>query len=77
MTEAYEDKKIKGEVTIVLAPADKNHQQEMEADLKKSGFDLTKDAIVSVNIVQMAKALDSSVDMGYGEFRDLLKQMFP
>ena len=58
LQKAHEDKRIKGEVTIVLAPALKNEAQEMETDLKRQGFDLSKDAHLTVNVLKVAQTLD-------------------
>lgn len=44
---------------------------------KGTGFDPKRDAKVNVNIIEMARALNSQVEMAEGEFRALMKKLFP
>ena len=58
----YEGNRIKGEVTLVIGPST-NEEEEVAKAIKGSGFDPKRDAKVSVNIVDMAKQLNGTVEM--------------
>jgi hypothetical protein len=45
--------------------------------VKGSGFDPEKDAMQRVNVIETAKKLNSTVEMGDDEFREMLKTLFP
>ena len=48
------------------------------ADIAKgTGFDPKRDSKLTINIIDMAKTLNSQVDMGEAEFRELMKKLFP
>ena len=44
---------------------------------KGTGFDPKRDAKLNVNIIELAKSLNSEVEMGEAEFRELLGKLFP
>ena len=71
-----EGSRMKGEVTMVLAPG-VNEEKYMAEVAKGTGFDTKRDAKLTINIIDMAKALDNEVEMGEAEFRELLKKLFP
>ena len=74
LTEQLEGSRLKGEVTMVLGPWQED--EEYLSILKDQQFNPNKDAQVKVNLLQVAKKLDASIEMSEGEFRDLLKAMF-
>ena len=49
----------------------------MAKAVKGSGFDPVRDSKTSINVIDTAKTLHSSVDMSDQEFRTLLKSIFP
>lgn len=74
LSEMYEGKRIKGEITIVISPWQED--KEYEEILRSQKFNPQKDAEIRINMLDVAKKLDESIDMSEGEFRDLLKNMF-
>ena len=49
----------------------------MEAkELRSSGFNPQKDSVVKIDLIQVAKKLNESVDMSEHEFRLLLTKVF-
>lgn len=49
-----EGSRIKGEVTMVLAPYDSIEQKEQEAILKKGGFDPKRDVNLKIDVMKVA-----------------------
>ena len=76
MAERYEGSRIKGEVTMVVAPG-VSEELELEKITKGTGFNVKKDSIQKVNVVEVAKRLEQKVDMADEDLRDLLKALFP
>ena len=76
MIEKSEGLRLKGEITMVLAPGS-NEELELKKIVKGQGFDVQRDAIQKVNAIEVAKQLEGKVEMGDIEFRDLLKLIFP
>lgn len=74
LQETYEGKRIKGEITIVISPWQED--QEYEDILRSQKFNPQKDAEIKINMLDVAKKLDESIDMSEKEFKDLLKSMF-
>jgi len=76
LEEKLEGSKMKGEITLVVAPGD--DQEEYMAEVAKgTGFDPKRDSKLTINIIEVAKALNSQVEMGEAEFRSLMKSVFP
>lgn len=71
-----EGSRLKGEVTMVIAPG-ASEELEMQRIVKGTGFDVQRDAIQKVNVIEIAKQLESAVEMADDDFRDLLKSIFP
>ena len=76
MEEKSEGQKLKGEVTLILAPGE-DEEQYMAEIAKGTGFDPKRDSKVNVNIIEIARQLNSEVDMAEAEFRELMKKLFP
>lgn len=76
MTDLSEAKKLKGEVTLVIAPGT-DLQMELESMAKGSGFDPTNESEVKCNILKIAQTLDNQIDMSENDLRELLKKLFP
>ena len=72
--EETESSRLKGEVTLVIAPG-KEADQYLGESLKKEGFS-KKDASVTVNMVKVAETLNQQVEMSEIELRELLKKIF-
>ena len=71
-----EDSRLKGEITMVLAPG-VSEDAIMQQIVKGTGFDTRRDAVQKVNVIEIAKHLNTSVEMGDEEFRELLKGILP
>ena len=61
---------------MVVAPG-ASEEEEILKIVKGSGFDPKRDSIQKVNAIEIAKSLDSQVDMADDDFRNLLKSIFP
>lgn len=58
-----------------MAPGvDEMHKQNEQA--RGLGFDIAKDSKVNVDLLNVAKTLDSQVEMSEFELRELLKKVF-
>ena len=66
---------MKGEVTLVVS-AWKDDEEQSEI-LQGQKFNPNRDAIMKVNILTVAQRLNDQVEMSEGEFRSLLKALFP
>lgn len=76
LEDKIEGSKMKGEVTLVVAPCE--DQEEYMAEVAKgTGFDPKRDSKVTINIIEVARALNAQVEMGESEFRGLMKAVFP
>ena len=71
-----EGSRLKGEVTIVVAPGADEELENAKA-VKGSGFDPVRDSQLDINVIKTAKILNSEVEMSDKEFRKLLKKIFP
>ena len=67
-----EGSRLKGEVTIVVSPGTDEELENAKA-VKGSGFDPVRDSQITINVINTAKTLNSAVEMGDKEFRQLLK----
>mmetsp|Transcript_4366 Transcript_4366/g.7373 ORF Transcript_4366/g.7373 Transcript_4366/m.7373 type:complete len:396 (-) Transcript_4366:46-1233(-) len=72
--EHTEGARLKGEVTLVLAPWAEEGEERLI--LQGQQFDPNRDAQVRVDIMRVAKKLNEQVQMSEGEFRDLIKGLF-
>ena len=70
-----EGARLKGEVTLVLAPF---AAPDTEADqaLRASGFDARRDGRVQLDLISVAKRLNERVEMSEPEFRQLMRHVF-
>lgn len=75
LEESSEGSRLKGEITLVISPW--KEDEELEQLLRGQKFNPNKDAQVKVNILTVAQRLNEQVEMSEGEFRDLLKGLFP
>lgn len=60
---------------MVIAPCQLD--EEYKRILNEDNFNPNVDAQIKVNLMELAKNLDSQVDMSEKEFRNLLKTLFP
>lgn len=74
LREQSETQRLKGEVTLVIAPGVESDNF-LGEQLKKEGFD-KKDASVTVNMLRVAETLNNHIDMSEAELRELLKKVF-
>ena len=75
LEELIEGSRLKGEVTLVISAW--KDDEELKQILRGQGFNPNRDAIMKVNILTIAQRLNDQVEMSEGEFRDLLKALFP
>lgn len=75
LEESIEGSRLKGEVTLVISVY--REDEEMKQILQGQKFNPNKDAIMKVNILKVAQRLNDQVEMSEGEFRNLLKALFP
>lgn len=71
-----EEGKLKGEITLVIAPGE-DKVAKVANEAKGLGFDVSRDSEIKVDILQMCKTLDSQVEMSEHELRMLMKSLFP
>lgn len=73
MQEATEGSKLKGEITLVISAwkPDSNYEE-----IIGQRFNPNRDAKVNINILNIAEKLNDQVEMGEGEFRELMKTTF-
>lgn len=64
--------RLKGEVTLVLAPGE-DEVGKISAEAKGLGFDISKDSQVNVSMLSVAETLNGQVEMTEHELRELLK----
>lgn len=76
LLEKTEGSRLKGEVTMVLAPGS-SEELEIQKIAKGTGFDPQRDSLQKVNAIEIAKKLDNTIEMSDDDFRDLLKGIFP
>lgn len=61
---------------MVVAPG-VSEELELQRITKGTGFDVQRDSVQKVNVVDIAKRLESKVEMADDDLRDLLKALFP
>lgn len=71
-----EGSRLKGEITMVVAPGT-SEEQEIKNIAKGTGFNPSRDSIQKVNAIELAKSLESKIEMADEDFRDVLKSVFP
>ena len=76
LEQVSEGTRLKGEVTMVLAPWRREDEEEYREMLRSSTFDPNRDAQVRVDLVQIAERLNNEIEMSEGEFRSLLQALF-
>jgi len=77
LEQAFEGKRVKGEVTMIIAPWVDEEMEEQKDIQRGAYFDAKRDAVVKTNILTLAGRLHGEVEMHDNEFRDLLKKLFP
>ena len=75
--EVTEAQRLKGEITMVLAPFVDAEEEERKDILRGQHFNPARDSIMKINILTMADKLNNEVEMMEAEFRSLLKSLFP
>lgn len=76
LEQVSEGTRLKGEVTMVLAPWRREDEEEYREMLRSSSFNPNRDAQVRVDLVKLAERLNEEIDMSEGEFRSLLQTLF-
>jgi len=77
LEQAFEGRRVKGEVTMIIAPWVDEEMEEQKDIQRGAYFDAKRDAVVKTNILTLAERLHGEVEMHDSEFRDLLKKLFP
>ena len=62
---------------MVLGPYVDNEEEERKDIIRGQHFNVARDSIMKINILTMAEKLNNEVEMAEGEFRDLLRTLFP